>query len=464
MFYNNYMEKVYIAIDLKSFYASVECVEQGLDPLKARLVVADITRTDKTICLAISPTLKKYGLGGRERLYKVKQVAKRAGVDFTVVPPRMQKYMEISRKIFGIYATFVAPTDIHVYSIDEVFIDATSYLKTYKMTARELTEKMVHEVLKQTGITATAGIGSNLYLAKVAMDIEAKHLQADKHGVRIAEFNEKSYREKLWDHQPLTDFWRIGPGYARRLKQLGIHTMGDLAHYSLTGSDKLYTTFGVNAELLIDHAWGWEPVTMPDIKNYESKNHSLSSGQVLHEPYDFNEARLILWEMADALALELFAKKLLTNQLVLFVGYDIDAPNYHGEMYTDFYGRKAPKPAHGSIKLKKYTNSSHQICDELIAIYDKICLRKLKVRRIMISAENILQKEKAENTPNMIYQTDLFSDYDALSEKEQKEERLQAATIAIKKRYGKNAILKLKNYEKGATMRIRNKQVGGHRA
>jgi len=456
------MKKCYIAIDLKSFYASVECVERGLDPLKARLVVADISRTDKTICLAISPALKeRCGLGGRERLYKVIRSAEQAGVDFTVAPPQMHKYMEISRQIFGIYGRFIAPEDIHVYSIDEVFIDATSYLKNYRMTGRELAEKLIHTVLDETGITATAGIGSNLYLAKIAMDIKAKKLKADNHGVRIAELDEMSYRRELWEHQPLTDFWRIGPGYARRLYRLGIHTMGDLARYSLTGSDKLYKEFGVMAELLIDHAWGYEPVTMADIKNYRSENHSVSSGQVLHEPYGYESARLIAWEMADTLALDLFADGLVTDQVVLTVNYDKDFSGYDGALQKDHYGRMVPKPAHGTLTFDTFTNSSRVFAEKTVELFDKIVSPSLNVRAIYVVAGHARVVGEAVNEPR---QGNLFVDYEKEEERASREQKLQEAEVLIKKRYGRNAIMKLKNYEKGATMRARNNQVGGHKA
>lgn len=456
------MEKCYIAIDLKSFYASVECVERGLDPLKARLAVADISRTEKTICLAISPALKeRCGLGGRERLYKVIQVARNAGVDFDVAPPRMRKYMEVSRQIFGIYARFIAPEDIHVYSIDEVFMDATPYLKNYKMTARELTEKMIHTVLEETGITATAGIGTNLYLAKIAMDIKAKKLKPNKNGVRIAELDEKSYRQELWDHAPIKDFWRIGPGYARRLSNLGIHTMGDLARYSLAGSDKLYKEFGVAAELLIDHAWGYEPVEMSDIKNYRSENHSVSSGQVLSEPYTCNAARLVTWEMADTLALDLFADGLATDQVVLTVNYDKNFSDYNGPMHKDHYGRMVPKPAHGTMSLETFTNSSRVFAEKTVELFDRIINPNLNVRAIYVVAGHV---KKASEAVTELKQTNLFTDYEKETEKSEREQKLQAAEVAIRKRYGRNAIMKLKNYEKVATMRIRNSQVGGHKA
>ena len=394
------MEKCYIAIDLKSFYASVECVERGLDPLTTRLVVADISRTDKTICLAISPALKQLcGLGGRERLYRVIQAAEQAGVDFMTAPPQMRKYMEVSRQIFGIYGRFIAPEDIHVYSIDEVFIDATSYLKNYQMTGRELAEKLIHTVLDETGITATAGIGTNMYLAKIAMDIKAKKLKADEHGVRIAELTEMSYRRELWEHQPLTDFWRIGRGYAKRLYGLGIHTMGDLAKYSLTGSEKLYKEFGVAAELLIDHAWGYEPVGMADIKNYRTDNHSMSSGQVLHEPYDYESARLIAWEMADTLALDLFADGLATGQVVLTVNYDKDNLGYDGPMHKDFYGRTVPKPAHGTLTFDTFTNSSRVFAEKTVELFDNIVNPGLNVRAIYVVAGHVKIARDAVNQP-----------------------------------------------------------------
>ncbi|MBR3254054.1 DNA methylase [Candidatus Saccharibacteria bacterium] len=454
------MGKVYIAIDLKSFYASVECVERGLDPLRARLVVADFSRTEKTICLAVSPALKAFGLSGRERLYEVLRVARANKVDFVAAPPRMRKYMEVSRKIFGIYASFVSPNDIHVYSIDEVFIDATDYVKLYNVTAHELAERMIHKVLDETGITATAGIGTNMYLAKVAMDIVAKHIPADKHGVRIAELDEISYRQKLWEHTPITDFWRVGRGYARRLKNLGIYTMGDLANYSLTGYEKLYKVFGVNAELLIDHAWGWEPVTMPDIKNYSSDNHSVSSGQVLSRPYDYDEARLVTWEMADALALDLFAKNIVTDKIVLTINYDKDVTNYDGPMQVDFYGRTVPKCAHGTINLDGYTNLSKIFAGKALELYDEIVNPDLRVRAIYVVAAEV----KNDDGNDKLRQLDFFTNYAKQNEERRKEKRLQRATLEIKKKYGKNSLLKAANYEESATMRMRNSQVGGHKA
>ena len=440
-------------------------MERGLDPLTARLVVADFRRTDKTICLAVSPALKEaLGVPGRVRLYEVLQKARRLGVDFEAAPPRMRKYVEVSRQIYEIYTSFVAEEDIFPYSIDEVFIDATPYLKMYNCSAFELAEKMIAKVYAQTGITATAGIGSNLYLAKVAMDIYAKHMPPNEHGARVGELSEESYRRELWTHTPLTDFWRVGPGYQRRLNKLGIYNMGDLARYSLAGSDKLYATFGKNAELLIDHAWGYEPVTMQDVKSYESDNHSLSSGQVLHEPYAYDKARLIAWEMADALALELFEKGLTTDHLTLTVGYDKDNPGYKGVKVRDHYGREVPKPAHGSIKLERRTNSGRVMGEKILGLYDKLCLPELAVRRIMISAEHVKQGKNGENLDFMFLQPDIFTDYEKLEQEEARDSRLSAAEIEIKKRYGKNAILKAANYEEGATMRERNNQLGGHTA
>ncbi len=457
--YNIYMKKVYIAIDLKSFYASVECVERGLDPLKARLVVADESRTDKTICLAVSPALKELGIPGRARLYEVYKKAPRGS--FIIAKPRMRKYMEISAKIFEIYASFVATQDMHVYSVDEVFIDATSYLKNYQVTAHELAKMMINEVLKQTGITATAGIGSNMYLAKIAMDIEAKHMKPDKNGVRIAELNEKSYREKLWDYQPITDFWRIGHGYKKRLFNLGIHTMGELARYSLTGSDKLYVTFGKNAELLIDHAWGYEPVEMKDIKSYVAENHSVSLGQVLSEPYDFNKARNIMLEMVDALVLDLVNKNLVTDQIVLTVVYDISTmKKYSGETQKDYYGRTIPKHAHGTVNLDYYNASFKTISKKSSELFDKIVNPELSVRRIYVVANHV-RYDAVKPHP---MQFNLFDDPVKHEKELKKESNRQKAILKIKHRYGKNAILRGINFEEGATMRERNQQVGGHKA
>ncbi len=451
--------KQYIAIDLKSFYASVECVERGLDPLKARLVVADESRTEKTICLAVSPALKAEGVAGRARLFEVYRKVPRGS--FIIAPPRMHKYMEISARIFEIYASFVATEDIHVYSVDEVFIDATSYLESYKMNAHEFARMMIQKVLDETGITATAGIGTNLYLAKIAMDIEAKHMDADKDGVRIAELTEKSYREKLWDYQPITDFWRVGPGYARRLRELGIYTMGELARYSLTGSDQLYKKFGINAELLIDHAWGFESVSMKDIKNYKSDNHSISLGQVLAEPYDYEGARIIVFEMADALTLDLVRKRLVTDSIVLTIGYDVSSTErYKGEIIKDWYGRKIPKYAHGTISLGEFNASTKLITDKTLELFDRIIDPGLKVRRMYVIANHV----KIDDGKKSQKQLDLFTNYQKQAVEFKKERSRQEAILKIKQKYGKNAILRGINFEKGATMRDRNKQVGGHKA
>lgn len=453
------MNRVYIAIDLKSFYASVECIERNLDPLKAKLVVADESRTEKTICLAVSPALKKMGISGRARLFEVLQKIPRD--KFIVAPPQMKKYMDISTKIFEIYTSFIAPEDIHVYSIDEVFMDVTNYLNSYKMTAHELALSIIRRVLDETGITATAGIGTNLYLAKIAMDIEAKHMRADQDGVRIAELDEKSYREKLWNHVPITDFWRIGSGYARRLKKYGINTMGDLAKFSLTGSDKLYKEFGINAELLIDHAWGYEPVTIGDIKNYHSDNHSVSSGQVLPTAYNNDTARIVIFEMADDLSLDLASKKLVTNQIVLTVGYDVDnLKSYSGKIITDHYGRKIPKHAHGTINLDDFTSSTKCITKKTLELYDRIVDPELTVRRMYVVANHV----KYDTNSKHMRQLDIFTDYQKEKQDIAKEKRRQRAILNIKSRYGKNAILRGLNLEEGATGRIRNKQVGGHRA
>ena len=451
--------KQYIAIDLKSFYASVECVERGLDPLTARLVVADESRTEKTICLAVSPALKALGIPGRARLFEVLQKVPKDSI--IIAPPQMQKYMAVSQRIFQIYAEFISPDDIHVYSIDEVFIDATSYLKNYKMSARELAQEIIQKVLKATGITATAGIGANLYLAKIAMDIEAKHMRPDQNGVRIAELDEKSYRQKLWNHRPLTDFWRIGPGYSRRLQKYGITTMGQLARFSLTGAEQLYQEFGVNAELLIDHAWGWEPVEMVDIKNYSTDNQSLSSGQVLSRPYSYDEAQTVILEMADQLALDLVRKKLMTDQIILTIGYDTtSARGYTGAIQSDYYGRKVPAHAHGTTGLGQFTNSAATILEHTRQLLARIVNPELKIRRMYIVAGHV----RPDSILKPLRQLDIFTDYAKDHEAKAKEKRRQLAILKIKQKYGKNAILKGLNYEKGATARERNQQVGGHRA
>ena len=450
------MRKSYIAIDLKSFYASVECVERGLDPLKAKLVVADESRTDKTICLAVSPALKELGIPGRARLYEVKQKAR----DFIIAKPRMAYYMSYSARIYSIYLRYIAAEDIHVYSIDEVFIDATPYLKNYKLTAKELAVKLMKEVSMETGITATAGVGTNLYLAKVAMDIVAKHAKPDKDGARIAELDEMSYRRKLWNHRPLTDFWRVGRGYAKRLEKAGLFTMGDVALCSETNEDFLYDEFGVNAELLIDHAWGWEPCEIKDVKKYRPKTNSLTSGQVLKEPYSYDKALVVAEEMAEEVGLTLLKRRLLTNQVVLTVGYDVSNVDYEGSKMQDYYGRTVPKHAHGTYNLDSYTNSSREISEAVRAIFEKNVNSGLTVRRIMINVNNVKWEEDLKKE---LTQASLF---DNMKRREvvAKEKRTNEAMLEIKKRYGKNAILKGINFEEGATGRERNAQIGGHRA
>lgn len=495
--------KAYIAIDLKSFYASVECVDRGLDPLDANLVVADPTRTEKTICLAVSPSLKSYGIPGRARLFeaiqKVREInAQRrykapkhsfthesyfhselksdpsAELAFITAPPRMAHYMEVSTRIYNVYLKYIAPEDIHVYSIDEVFIDATDYLKTYGMTPRELTMKMVLDVLETTGITATAGIGTNLYLCKIAMDIYAKHCEPDKNGVRIAELDEMSYRKILWDHRPLTDFWRVGRGISKKLEQHGLYTMGDVARCSVGresdyyNEDLLYKLFGVNAELLIDHAWGWEPTEISDIKSYRPESSSLSSGQVLQEPYEFSKARLVLKEMADLLSLELVSKRIVTDQIVLTVGYDIESLNksYSGAVETDRYGRKIPKTAHSSENIGRYTSSTKLICETAMSLFDRIVDKNLLVRRMYIVANHIITEKNAEKESEYV-QLDLFSDtkkQEAEENELKKEKDMQRAILKIKSKYGKNSIIKGMNLKEGATALERNRQIGGHKA
>ena len=496
-------DKAYIAIDLKSFYASVECVDRGLDPLDANLVVADPTRTEKTICLAVSPSLKSYGIPGRARLFeaiqKVREInAQRrykapkhsftheshfhselksdpsAELAFITAPPRMAHYMEVSTRIYNVYLKYIAPEDIHVYSIDEVFIDATDYLKTYGMTPRELTMKMVLDVLETTGITATAGIGTNLYLCKIAMDIYAKHCEPDKNGVRIAELDEMSYRKILWEHRPLTDFWRVGKGISKKLEQHGLYTMGDVARCSVGresdyyNEDLLYKLFGVNAELLIDHAWGWEPTEISDIKSYRPESSSLSSGQVLQEPYEFSKARLVLKEMADLLSLELVSKRIVTDQIVLTVGYDIESLNksYSGAVETDRYGRKIPKTAHSSENIGRYTSSSKLICETAMSLFDRIVDKNLLVRRMYIVANHIITEKAAEKESEYV-QLDLFSDtkkQEAEENELKKEKDMQRAILKIKSKYGKNSIIKGMNLKEGATALERNRQIGGHKA
>ena len=502
----------YIAIDLKSFYASVECIERGLNPMTTNIVVADAERSEKTICLAGSPSLKSHGISGRPRLFQVVQrinainaerKCKAPGgrftgssfddnvtasspeysVDYIVAPPRMAKYMEVSTEIYNIYLKYIAPEDIHVYSIDEVFIDATDYLKTYNMSPRELAMIMIKDVLDTTGITATAGIGTNLYLCKVAMDIEAKHIEPDKDGVRIAELDEMSYRRKLWDHRPLTDFWRIGKGYAEKLEKIGLYTMGDIARCSLGGpgeyfnEDMLYRMFGVNAELLIDHAWGWEPCRISDIKGYKPRNRSIGSGQVLHEPYTYEKAGIVVREMIDALSLDLVEKGLVTNQLVLTIGYDIAnlsnprlSAQYRGQVSTDRYGRSIPKHAHGTENLQRKTSSSQVLADAMMNLYRRITDKNLLIRRIAMSANRVTDEKCMEEKPEF-QQLDFFTDYKALQQQMeeeksrlQEERQMQETLLNIKKKFGKNAVLKGMSLQEGATARDKNNQIGGHKA
>lgn len=451
----------YIAIDLKSFYASVECVERGLDPLTARLVVADPSRTEKTICLAVSPALKAYGIPGRARLFEVVQAARKQHFDYIVAPPQMAHYMQVSARVYSTYLKYVAPEDIHVYSIDEVFIDATSYLQTYGCSAHELALRMIRDVLKNTGITATAGIGTNLYLAKVAMDIKAKHQQADADGVRIAELDEMSYRRELWGHEPLRDFWRVGRGIAARLEAVGIHTMGQLARCSMDERWEawLYRQFGVNAELLIDHAWGWEPCTMEAIKSYKPQTNSISSGQVLSEPYTFEKGRLIVREMTDLLALDLVSKRVKTDQMMLSIGFDtenITAGRCQGEVAADWYGRATPKPANGSVNLGRHSSSAQVITDAVMELFDRIVSKDLTIRRVNVTACHLLP----ENEVDAAQQMSLFEE----ETDDDKERKRQEAILSIRKKFGKNAILKGMNFEDGATTIERNSQIGGHKA
>ncbi|TGE37004.1 DNA methylase [Desulfosporosinus fructosivorans] len=504
--------RTYIAIDLKSFYASVECVERGLDPLTTNLVVADASRTKKTICLAVSPPLKGYGIPGRARLFEVVQKVKEANaarlrkapgrafsgvscndtelksspglsLDYIVAPPRMAYYIEYSTQIYNIYLKYIAPEDIHVYSIDEVFLDATDYLNTYNLSARELAAKMILDVLKTTGITATAGIGTNLYLSKIAMDIQAKHIPADNNGIRIAVLDEMSFRRSLWSHRPLTDFWRVGKGYANKLEEKGLFTMGDIARCSLGkptdyyNEDLLYKLFGINAELLIDHAWGWEPCTIADIKAYKPSTNSIGSGQVLHYAYTFDKAKLIVREMTDLLVLDLVDKRLVSDQLVLTVGYDIDnltnpeiKKSYHGAITTDHYGRAVPKSAHGSVNLGRQTSSTKLIMDAVTDLFERIVDKNLLIRRVNITANHVVDEATVQKTSNF-EQLDLFTDYAAAQAKKEDEEaelarekKMQQAMLEIKKKYGKNAILKGMNLEEGATTVDRNRQIGGHKS
>lgn len=504
--------KTYIAIDLKSFYASVECVERGLNPMTTHLVVADKSRTEKTICLAVTPSLKALGIPGRARLFEVSAKVRKVNaerqqnaprrvftgssfdatvlnahpeyrLDFIVAPPRMAHYMEFSTRIYQIYLKYIAPEDIHVYSIDEVFIDATDYLGIYKLSARELAMKMILDVLESTGITATAGIGTNLYLCKIALDIQAKHIPADHNGVRIAELDEMSYRRLFWSHRPLTDFWRIGKGYAKKLEDHGLYTMGDIARCSLGSvtdrynEDMLYKLFGVNAELLIDHAWGYEPCTIADIRAYKPESNSLGSGQVLKCPYTFQKAKLVVREMADSLALDLVDKKLMTDQIVLTVGYDVEnlsdpgiRGGYSGAVSTDRYGRQIPKHANGTANLGKYSSSSKLIIDAASGLFERITDKKLLIRRLCLTANRVKGEGYVpEDTGSE--QLDIFTDYTKEEEKRKaealelaRERKKQEAMLDIKRKYGKNAILKGMNLEEGATAQDRNQQIGGHKA
>lgn len=460
-------DRTYIAIDLKSFYASVECRERLLDPLTTKLVVADKSRTSKTICLAVTPALKAYGLSGRSRLFEVeakaREIKRQTGkeLEYIVAPPRMSLYIQYSTRIYNVYLRYFSPEDIHVYSIDEVFIDATSYLPFYKLSAHELAVKVIREVLHETGITATAGIAPNLFLCKAAMDIVAKHIPADEDGVRIAELDVMGFRRQLWNHQPLTDFWRVGRATARRLDKYFIRTMGDIARTSLENPELLFKEFGIDAEILIDHAWGLEPVGMKDIKNYKSEAKSLGSGQVLHEPYTFEKAKIIVREMAELLALDLFKKKLVAESVTLQVGYDVESLNlkdFDGEVVRDFYGREVPKPAHGSASLGVETNSSRAIVDAFVELFERITNPAWLVRRVNITANNI--KSESLRQPGL---------FDEVDEKEgglnqEKENSLQKARLEIMRKYGKNAILKGMDLEEGATTIDRNSQIGGHKA
>lgn len=500
-------QRTYIAIDLKSFYASVECRDRGLDPLDTNLVVADESRTDKTICLAVTPSLKSYGISGRGRLFEVKQRVKEANagrqhdapgrklegashffselqanpelaIDFIIAPPQMARYMEISTRIYEVYMKYVAPEDIVVYSIDEVFMDVTDYLNTYHLTPHDLAMKMILDVLETTGITATAGIGTNLFLSKVAMDIVAKHIPADKNGVRIAELDEMKFRRELWTHQPLTDFWRVGRGYAKKLEENGMFTMGDVARCSVRNEDLLYKLFGKNAELLIDHAWGWEPCTVEAIKAYKPSTNSLGSGQVLHCPYEAEKAKLVLREMADLLVLDLVDKGLVTDQIVITVGYDIEnltdperSRKYHGTVVKDHYGRQIPKQAHGSINLDGHTSSTKKIMCATAELFDRIVDKNLLVRRLNITANHVVPEADAPVKNGGYEQLDLFTDFAALEAQRKREKaeldrekKMQQAMLIIKKKYGKNAILKGMNLEEGATAKDRNEQIGGHKA
>lgn len=500
-------ERFYIAIDLKSFYASIECCERGLNPLDTNLIVADESRTDKTICLAVTPSLKSYGIPGRIRLFELKRIVEQVnaarkfvapkhkftgyshihselikdpslGIDFLIAPPRMAYYMHYSAKIYSIYLKYIAPEDIVVYSIDEVFMDVTNYLGIYKMTPRELAAKIIEDVFDNTGITATAGIGTNLYLCKIAMDIVAKHMPADKNGVRIAELDESEYRSKLWAHEPLTDFWHVGRGYAKKLNDHGLFTMGDIARCSVWNEELFYNLFGKNAELLIDHAWGYEPCTIKAIKAYKPSSSSLSSGQVLQCPYSFDKAKLVLMEMIDSLALSLVEKGLVTNQIVITIGYDVEnliisgrKEDYKGEVIKDRYGREVPKYSHGTGTFERYNSSAVLMMKKAGTIYDEIVDKHFTIRRLNVAVQNLVLRGKEPINKTEYEQLDFFTDYELKAKEQNTEEielereySIQQATLAIKKKYGKNALLKGMNYEPGATQKSRNEQVGGHKA
>ncbi|MCM1107444.1 MAG: DNA methylase [Clostridium sp.] len=499
-------QRTYIAIDLKSFYASVECVERGLNPLDIHLVVADKSRTEKTICLAVTPSLKAYGLSGRSRLFEVVQRVRKVNeerrwkapryrltgrsvsaaelathpeleMDYLVAPPRMAYYINYSTRVYQVYLRYVAPEDIHVYSIDEVFMDVTAYLDTYRMTPRQLASTIIRDVMQTTGITATAGIGTNLYLSKVAMDVVAKHIQPGPDGVRVAELDEDTYRRLLWTHRPLTDFWRVGRGIQQRLEPYGIRTMGDIARMSVRNENFLYRLFGVNAELLIDHAWGWEPCTIAQVKAYRPMVNSLSSGQVLTCAYTVRKARVVAREMAETLALDLLDKRLVTDQITLTIGYDVEslvrpeiAEHYQGEIVADRYGRSVPKHAHGSEALERQTCSARLITEATDRLFDRIVNADLLVRRLTLVANHVVD-ERLAGLHHAPVQLDLFTDYDVLArerrienERLERERRLMQTTLAVKKKFGKNALLKGLNFDEGATARERNAQIGGHKA
>lgn len=502
--------RTYIAIDLKSFYASVECIERNLNPLTTNLVVADASRTEKTICLAVSPSLKAYGIPGRARLFEVVQKVQQINemrkrkapkgefrgssvhdpevqadsalaLDYITAVPRMALYLEYSTRIYDLFLKYIAPEDMHVYSIDEVFMDVTAYLNTYQMTAKEFTSMVIRDILQTTGITATAGIGTNLYLCKIAMDIVAKHTEPDENGVRIAELDEKAYRQLLWSHRPLTDFWRVGRGYSKKLEENGLFTMGDIARCSVGkpneyhNEELLYKLFGVNAELLIDHAWGYEPCTMADVKAYKPETNSLGSGQVLQCPYEFKKARLVVREMTDLLALDLVDQGLVTDQIVLTVGYDIEnlaggGRTYQGAVTTDRYGRKIPKHAHGTKNLERPTSSARLLMEAVTELYDGLVDRNLLIRRVNITVNRVVPEDSVKEN-EQYEQMDLFTDYEALRKERaaqekalERERNLQQAMLSVKKKFGKNAVLRGMNFEEGATARQRNSQIGGHKA